>query len=237
MRFLNFCAAMAVFFSAQATANPLIDQLIGATTVFLEEEIQQHLEQSSRDARYSISVNRLDPRLRLTLCPNEDLRASLESPATPVGRVTVRVACENEQVRWRLFVPAEVSLYQEVVVVTRPLGRHSAITEDNIALLERDIGQLRGSYLTDPAQAIGMRTRRSLREDSVLNPNQLELDEIVKRGDRVVISAANQQISVRMPGEALEGGVVGSQIRVRNSRSGRTVTARITAPGQVEVGL
>lgn len=237
MRFLNFCAAMAVFFSAQATANPLIDQLIGATTVFLEEEIQQHLGQSSRDARYSISVNRLDPRLRLTLCPNEDLRASLESPATPVGRVTVRVACENEQVRWRLFVPAEVSLYQEVVVVTRPLGRHSAITEDNIALLERDIGQLRGSYLTDPAQAIGMRTRRSLREDSVLNPNQLELDEIVKRGDRVVISAANQQISVRMPGEALEGGVVGSQIRVRNSRSGRTVTARITAPGQVEVGL
>lgn len=237
MRFLNFCAAMAVFYSAQATANPLIDQLIGATTVFLEEEIQQHLGQSSRDARYSISVNRLDPRLRLTLCPNEDLRASLESPATPVGRVTVRVACENEQVRWRLFVPAEVSLYQEVVVVTRPLGRHSAITEDNIALLERDIGQLRGSYLTDPAQAIGMRTRRSLREDSVLNPNQLELDEIVKRGDRVVISAANQQISVRMPGEALEGGVVGSQIRVRNSRSGRTVTARITAPGQVEVGL
>ncbi|SDU17435.1 flagellar basal body P-ring formation chaperone FlgA [Halopseudomonas salegens] len=237
MRFLNICAALAIFFSANATANPLIEQLIGATTAFLEKEIEQHLDQSSRDARHSISVNRLDSRLRLTPCPENSLRATLESPAVPVGRVTVRLACESEHVRWRLFVPAEVNLYQPVVVVTRALGRHDAINAEDLTLLERDVGQLNGGYLTELDQAIGMRTRRSMREDTVLNPNHLELDEIVKRGDRVIISAANSQISVRMPGEALEGGVIDSQIRVRNSRSGRTVTARITAPGQVEVAL
>lgn len=237
MRFLNICAALALIFSANASANPLIDQLIGVTTAFLEEEIQQHLGQSSREARHSITVNRLDSRLRLTPCPDGDIHASLESPATPVGRVTVRVACENAQVRWRLFVPAQVNLYQPVVVLTRPLGRHAAISAEDLTLLERDIGLLNGSYLTELNQAIGMRTRRAIREDSVLNPSHLELDEIIKRGDRVVISAANPQISVRMPGEALEGGVVGSQIKVRNSRSGRTVTARITAPGQVQVAL
>ena len=237
MRFLNICAALTLLFSAHASANPLIDQLIGVTTVFLEKEIEQHLGQSSRDARHSISVNRLDSRLRLTPCPEQHLQASLESPATPVGRVTVRVACDSDQVRWRLFVPAQVNLYQPVVVLTRPLGRHVPISTEDLTLLERDVGLLNGSYLTELDQAIGMRTRRAIRQDSVLNPSHLELDEIIKRGDQVVISAANPQLSVRMPGEALEGGVVGSQIRVRNTRSGRTVTARITAPGQVQVAL
>jgi flagella basal body P-ring formation protein FlgA len=40
-----------------------------------------------------------------------------------------------------------------------------------------------------------------------------------------------------MPGEALESGSIGQQIRVRNTRSERTVRARITAPGQVEVDM
>lgn len=236
MRFLKQCMALTVFFSAASSANPLIDQLIGATTAFLEDEIEMHLARSAREARYQIQVSRLDPRLRLPQCADQDLSVSLESPAVPVGRVTVRVNCEGEN-RWRLFVPAQVSLYQNVVVAVRPLGRHNVIGNQDIALLERDIGQLGDTYLTDPSQVVGMRVRRPISADSAISASQLELDEVVRRGDKVVISAANAQIAVRMPGEALEGGITGSQIRVRNTRSGRVVTARILGPGQVQVAM
>ncbi|MFN3578956.1 MAG: flagellar basal body P-ring formation chaperone FlgA [Pseudomonas sp.] len=236
MRFLTGCAVLPIFFCAGLSANPLIDQLIGATTTFLEQEVEEHLARSTREARYEVRVNRLDPRLRLPLCPEQALSASLESPAEPVGRVTVRLTCEGD-VRWRLFISGQVSLFQNVLVATRPLGRHSLIARDDVALHERDIGQLSGAYLTEFEQVLGMRLRRQVNADTVLSPNQLEQDEVVKRGDRVVISAANPQVSVRMPGEALESGNTGAQIRVRNSRSGRVITGRVTGPGQVQVAM
>ena len=236
MRLPTYCAALMMFFSARLSASPLIDQLIGATTAFLEREIEVHLQQSSREARYAIEVNRLDPRLRLAICPEDSLKASLESPAVPVGRVTVRLSCEGD-IRWRLFVPAQVSLFEQVLVAVRPLGRQDVIGASDVALLERDTGLLNGAYLTDPRQAVGMRVRRPVAADTVVSAAQLEQDEIVKRGDKVVISAANTSISVKMPGEALEGGTIGAQIRVKNTRSGRTVSARITAPGQVSVAM
>lgn len=236
MRFLTGCAALPLFFCASLSANPLIDQLIGATTTFLEHEVTAHLDRSARVARYEVQVNRLDPRLRLPLCPADALSASLESPAEPVGRVTVRLSCESE-VRWRLFVPAQVSLFQQVLVITRPLGRHSLIQPGDLALLERDVGLLGNGYLSNPQQVAGMRLRRQVNADTVLSPNLLEQDEVVKRGDKVVISAANTQVSVRMSGEALESGNTGSQISVRNVRSGRVVKARVMGPGQVEVAM
>lgn len=236
MRFITGCAALPIFFCAGLSANPLIDQLIGATTTFLEREVEAHLDRSAREARYDVQVNRLDPRLRLPLCPENALSASLESPAEPVGRVTVRLSCESE-VRWRLFVPAQVSLFQEVLVVTRPLGRHSLIKPTDLAMLERDVGLLGNAYLTDPQQVAGMRLRRQINVDTVLSPQMLEQDEVIKRGDKVVISAANTQVSVRMSGEAMESGNTGSQISVRNIRSGRVVKARVMGPGHVEVAM
>ncbi|WP_150303532.1 flagellar basal body P-ring formation chaperone FlgA [Pseudomonas saliphila] len=236
MRFTTHCAALVMFFSASLSASPLIEQLIGATRAFLEDEIQTHLQQSTREARYSIEVNRMDPRLRLAMCPEEALKATLESPSIPVGRVTVRLSCEGD-VRWRLFVPAQVSLFEEVLVAVRPLGRQAVVGAGDVTLMERDTGLLNGAYLTDPGQAVGMRLRRPIAADSVISPVQLEQDEIVKRGDKVVISAANTRIAVKMPGEALEGGTLGSQIRVKNTRSGRTVSARVMAPGQVSVAM
>lgn len=237
MRFKTQCAALTIFFSASLSANPLIEQLIGATSAFLEGEVESHLARSARDARFQVEISRLDPRLRLPLCPEESLNATLESPATPVGRVTVRLACESSDVRWRLFVPAQVSLFQQVLVVARPMARHNVIAAQDVLMLERDVGLLGEAYITDPNQAIGMRLRRAVGSDMVLAPNHLEQDEIIKRGDQVVISAANTQIAVRMPGEALDSGTVGNQIRVKNTRSGRTVNARITGPGQVSVAM
>lgn len=235
--FIRLIIALALAGCGSLQANPLIEQLIGTTTTYLEDKVAAHLAGNTQDARYEITVNRLDPRLRLPLCPADSISAQLESPEVPVGRVTIRVSCDSSEVQWRLFVPASVDLFQQVVISTRPLGRHAVISAGDIALRERNVGQLSSGYLSKPEQAVGMRTRRPIQADNVISPNQLEQDETVKRGDRVVITAANSRVAVRMPGEALESGSTGSQIRVRNTRSDRVVRARIIGPGQVEVGM
>lgn len=236
MRFITGCAALAIFFSAPLLANPLIDQLIGATDQFLEQQVQEHIARSGLAARYEIKLNRLDARLRLPICPEDQLSAELESPNVPVGRVTVRLTC-NSSSPWRLFVPGQVSLYQQVLVSARPLARNTILNASDLTLQERDTSLLRDKYLVDPQQAVGMRLTRPVPPDSIITFAVVEQNEIVRRGDKVVISASNDSVSVRMPGEAMESGALGAQIRVRNTRSDRQIKARVVGPGQVQVDM
>lgn len=216
-------------------AGTLPSELIGATERFLEHSVAEYLQRSEIHARHEIQINRLDPRLRLPACDKE-LTVTLESPAQPIGRVTTRVRCDGLS-PWTIFVPAQVRLFRDVVIVTRPLKRNTEIGIADISLVERDVGQLSQGYLTDPAQALGKKVTRALQPDQVVAPRYLALAEVVRKGDQVVISARSGTVGVRMPGEALSNGSAGEQISVRNLRSSRVVKARVKGPGQVEVDM
>lgn len=220
--------------TAVATAT-LPEQLIGAAETFLELSVQDYLQRTKIQGRHEVQINRLDPRLRLPVC-DQELSVSLQSPAQPIGRLTLSVRCEGSR-PWSVFVPGEVRLYREVVIVRRPLNRGSVLQAADIALLERDVGLLNQGYLTDLGQALGKQLTRPLQPDHVLSPAHLELAEVIRRGDQVVISARSGTIRVRMPGEALRGGAVGEQIQVRNQSSQRVIRARIMGRGQVEVAM
>lgn len=211
------------------------EQLIDATRGFLEREVTDYLQRSQIQARHEVEVNRLDPRLRLASC-DRPLATKLESPAQPIGRTTVRVSCEGSA-PWSVFVPAQVHLFREVIVARRPLARESIIEHADVTLAERDVSLLNQGYLTALDQVLGSKLTRSALPDQVLAPTYISAAEVVRKGDQVVISAKSSTINVRMPGEALSDGALGSQIRVKNQRSGRTIRARVIGPGQVEVAM
>lgn len=218
-----------------AAAITTTDELIGAAESFLEQAVVEYLQRSEIQGRHEVSINRLDPRLRLPEC-DQALSVRLESPAQPIGRVTTRVRCDGST-PWTVFVPGEVRLYREVLILTRPMKRMSVIKASDIAVVERDVGQLNQSYLTDISQAVGKKLTRQMPSEQVLAPNNLEVAEAIRKGDQVVISARSATINVRMPGEALSNGAPGEQIQVRNLRSQRVIKARVIAPGQVEVAM
>ncbi len=209
---------------------------LGSTAeAFLEQQVENYLDEAGFPARYQISISRLDPRLRLTRC-DQPLQSSLENSSQPLGRVTLRVRCEGSS-PWSVFVPAHVSIYRHIVVSARPLQRNSLLQAADLALAEHDISSLRQGYLLDPAEAIGAQTTRAFPAGQPVTPAQLKIPPAIRRGDKVVISARSAVVNVRMAGEALGDGNIGEQIRVRNTRSQRTVFARVVAPGQVEVDL
>lgn len=229
--------ALGMFGYSQTHAADLTlpEELIGATEGFLEFMVEDYLERSEITARHEIQVNPLDPRLRLAAC-DSDLTQSLESPAQPVGRVTVRVSCEGST-PWTVFVPAQVRIFRPVVVVKTALRRDSIIGAGDVALVEQDVSLLNRGYVTEVEQVIGRKLTRATRTDQVLTPAMLQLAEAVRRGDQVVISARSGGINVRMQGEALSGGTLGQQISVRNLTSQRVIRARVAGPGQVEVEM
>ena len=87
--------------SAEELTSPEV--LIGSTQGFLEFTVEDYLQTNNIQGRYDIQINRLDPRLRLAACDRE-LTVALESPAQPIGRVTVSVRCEGST-PWSIYVP------------------------------------------------------------------------------------------------------------------------------------
>lgn len=209
--------------------------LIGVTQGFLEFTVEDYLATSQTEGRYEIQVNQLDPRLRMPLCDKE-LTATLESPATPIGRVTVKVRCDSTT-PWTVFVPAQVRLFRDVVTTTRPLKRAGFIEQGDVVLRERDISLISQGYFTSMDQAIGQKLTRPTVTDQVLTQVHLEQAEVITKGDQVVITARSGTLSVRMPGEALSNGGLREQIRVKNLNSQRVIKAQVIAPGQVEVAM
>lgn len=58
--------------------------------------------------------------------------------------------------------------------------------------------------------------------------------ELVSIGDEVIIEAASSTFYAHMTGIAMDAGKQGDAIRVRNSSSGRIITAYPIAKGRVE---
>ncbi|NUT75295.1 flagellar basal body P-ring formation protein FlgA [Pseudomonas sp. C1C7] len=237
-KYLAAMAAVCLFNAgspALADTVTLPDMLIGVTQGFLEFTVEDYLATSQTEGRYEIQVNQLDPRLRMPMCDKE-LTASLESPAKPLGRVTVKVRCEGSS-PWTVFVPAQVRLFRDVVTTTRPLRRTGIVEPEDVILRERDISAINQGYLTSLDQAIGQRLTRPMVADQVVTLVNLEQAEVIRKGDQVVITARSGTLSVRMPGEALANGGMSEQIRVKNLNSQRVIKAQVIAPGQVEVSM
>ena len=221
--------------ASQADEFTSPEQLIGTTQGFLEFTVEDYLATSQTEGRYEIQVNQLDPRLHMALCDKE-LTSALQSPAIPIGRVSVRVRCEGTQ-PWTIFVPAQVKLFRNVVMTTRPLKRDGVVADGDVVMRERDVGLLTQGYLTALDQAVGQKLLRPTVSDQVLTPSHVEAPDTIAKGDNVVITATTGGLAVKMPGEALSKGAMSEQIRVRNLNSNRVIKARVTGPGQVEVAM
>lgn len=218
-----------------AEQNLAMQQIIDATQSFLEQIVVEHLQRSAIQGRHEVQVNRLDPRLRLVPC-DAPLLVTLASPAQPIGRLSVRLQCEGAH-PWTVFMPAYVRVYRKIAVTTRAINRHSILSEDDVALLERDIGSLSQDYLTDLEQVVGQTPNRNLTSGQSITASILQQPNLIHKGDQVTISAIGAGINVRMIGEALSDGVIGQQIRVKNLKSNRIIRARVVASGQVEVNM
>jgi len=221
--------------ASNAHAESIQQQIIGTSTAFLEQISAQYLEDNNITGRHTVKIGRLDPRLRLPEC-SIPLQASLESPAQPIGRVTIRVHC-NSAAPWTIFVPSHVDLFREVAVALRSMPRNSIVQAADVQLIERDVSSLRQGYILNLEHVVGKKLTRPIQPNRVISANALKAAAAIDKGDAVVISAHGNSMSVRMPGIALEEGAIGQQIRVRNTRSQRIVHARVTAPGQVEVAM
>ncbi|NCT85670.1 MAG: flagellar basal body P-ring formation protein FlgA [Comamonadaceae bacterium] len=135
-------------------------------------------------------------------------------------------------------VPAQsfvlrASLSAEVLVTRQAVAAGQPLAEGDVELQRRDISQA-SDALGRLEDLLGQAPRSSLRPGQILQKRQLAPAQLVKRGERVRIVARSEGIEVQGAGEALDAGARDAVVRVRNSASGRVISARVVDLGLVE---
>ncbi len=135
----------------------------------------------------------------------------------------------------RVWVSADIEVYADVVVTTRPLGRYKIITGDDVHLAVMNLAKLPSGVITTCKDVVGKRTRRSIDANTVLQPNLVELPPLVRRGDIVLIVAESEGLKVTALGRIKEKGTKGQIVRVENIDSHKRIYARVLDSNHVKV--
>lgn len=135
----------------------------------------------------------------------------------------------------RLPVSISVRPWVRVPVAARALTRGEPILAADVHDEERPLADLHGASPVDPNTPDGLQARRNLRPGDPLTLASVEIPPLVISGRRVVIRFKTRGIELRAAGIARKSGRRGDTIQVVNLDSRRTLEARVSGPGAVEV--
>lgn len=182
-----------------------------------------------------IDVGALDDRLRLPAC-NTPPQAFSPAGSTARGALSVGVRCDGPTA-WSLYVPVRIGENRNIVVINRSINRGEIITDKDVALQERDITSLPYGYLANASDVVGKTIKRPLTAGSVVTPDALELQRIVKRGQSVTLISRIGSAEIRAQGKALSDGGQGDRVKVENASSRRVIEGVVRSADTVEVSL
>lgn len=164
------------------------------------------------------------------------MQATLASDREIAKNNTVKISCQSPDLDypWQMFLSVRVDILRPVVVAAQHLGSGQMIEADSIRLEWVDQSQLRGAQFEDVQDLIGTRAKRRIAINSpIFSANVC----FVCRGDAISIVAKTDGFMVKTKGEALQDGVIGDNIRIKNTRSNKHLDATIVGIGEVEVKM
>jgi len=209
-------------------------ELVAWTQAQIAQEIAGYASrQQWSDYHTEISISVPASVDHLPACDTALYISAADQQSLPVGYLRRQLECQSGPQPWKLNITAQVSIRLPVIVSATHIRRDTRLTA---AMLKSQVLTLsrNEAFATRPEQLIGQRTLRRVRSGQIINPLQLQPLWLVEEGDAVVIVASKNGLEASMKGEALQNGVKGEQVSVRNISSGKVIQALVTERGKVE---
>lgn len=159
------------------------------------------------------------------------IRATGDAPSA-MDRQQLQVNCPDTP-DWSLNATAQAHVFLPAVHAEGIIDRGQTIRPGDIRLERINIAKARRGYYNRLDEVVGMAAKRRIRAGQTITPSLLEQAMAVKRGEPVKIVASNDGIEASASGEALGDGQPGEVIRVRNTRSGKVIDAKVLEAGVV----
>ncbi len=156
----------------------------------------------------------------------------------PLGLFTVAVNLSDTNGKSRSGqVRFYIHRYQEVLVLLARVRRSHEVSADKIELQRTEITTLKERPLVDLDQLVGKRAARNLRKGAILTSNCLEQIPDIESGREISIVITDGACRIVAGGVALQNGVAGDYIKVKNSSSGKILVARVVDSRAVAIDL
>jgi flagella basal body P-ring formation protein FlgA len=197
------------------------------------ELVKQTIVQKIKADHYEIDVLPLDNLLKLPEC-TQALTAVMAGDVVNAGRITVGVRCDTGS-KWSIFTSAIVKLFDQVLVLAQPIQQGEIISPQHLTMEKRDVSILRGDFITRVEQLENKQATRYLPKGTILSLKYFAEPLLIKRGDRVTISAIKTTFNIEMKGIAMSDGLKNQRISVKNESSGRIISATVIEAGRVLV--
>jgi flagellar basal body P-ring formation protein FlgA len=146
--------------------------------------------------------------------------------------VAFRVAGNVEA---RQYGTAYIDVTQDVVTTARPIARNDIIEAADVRLTRMNMARVSQQVYRRAEDVVGKRARRALQANTVIHTHEVENLPTVQKGDMVLMLAESALLKVSTMGEALESGMRGDTIRIKNITSNREVRAIIVDKKTVKV--
>jgi flagella basal body P-ring formation protein FlgA len=123
---------------------------------------------------------------------------------------------------------------QPALVLSRSVKRGELLKESDFVVRQIRVSRA-GVYASRASEVLGRSLKKNLSQGETIPLNSVADVPIINRGKTVTITANNAGLRVEARGEALENGVLGDSIRVRNIASKVVIRAVVVAEDRVEV--
>ncbi|MCW5893733.1 MAG: flagellar basal body P-ring formation protein FlgA [bacterium] len=172
------------------------------------------------------------------LVPSGPWSATVTAPAGAplVGRVRFGVDFrQDDRLVRTVWVTADIARPADVVVATRAVGRGEVLTEKDVTVERLDLSDLPRGIVTDPAELVGLTVRQPLVPWTPVRREQVGTNALVRRGDAVMIVAAQGALRITTPGEVRADAGRGESVPVLNRLSGKKIVGRVVDARTVQV--
>jgi len=195
------------------------------------------IKNNDLDSPYPIIINikSISKKLKLKKC-GQPLEYEFNNSRKKSGNTLIRVSCHS-QVKWRMNLPVNITLFQDVLVLKHPVIRSQSIDEDDVIVKKMNERFLIRGYYTHVDQLRQLESRRDLKAATVLSPSNLKAKLLIKSGQQVTLQLNYSGIGVKVSGTALHSASKGQLIKVRNNNSLKTVEGTVKSAGIVQVNL
>ena len=223
--------------------------MLAGTAAVADESLNQQIDQTVRhyfsqqlagkaaaegwqDSRFTQKVFALPENAPTEPCP-QPLQIHNADQAWPgFGRLRLNLTCPG-QPQWTVLVTAQAHVFIRAVVAAQVMERGQLITPAMLAYQEVAVTRQSHGLFSGIEEVAGLSAKRRTRSQQVLTQDMLVSPWLVRRGERVTVTANHGDIHASTEGEALQDGRKGMVIRVKNAASGKVIEAKVTAAGVV----
>jgi flagella basal body P-ring formation protein FlgA len=181
---------------------------------------------------------RFSPNVKAALSlarPEYDFRINWRSEQR-LGQCSLEVDVLQEgKVKQTIPMLVETSLTIPVAVAARPISRGQVIKDCDVQLQECDFFHVDRIGLTEVGMVVGQQSRRFLRPGELIYPRDLRTCPLVNRGDLVTVWSEVNGLKIKTAAKAMESGVYGESVTVRNESSRETFQATVVGPQTVKM--